>query len=388
MTSGREVNGIPVLHVRSSATFAGPERYIVELARPLVKEGFNLQAVALYRRQPSMPVEHPLIAGKQGFFKAWQVDDPHLFDCNLIQQLLKILEKARPALLHAHDYKANLVTLLASRKQSIPCVATVHLHTQTDWKLQFYRVLDLAILRAFDHVILVSGALQSGLLRGSLAAGRVTVIANGIDAQAFAGQVNSDPVVTREALGLADGQLIILAIGRLTTQKGFEYLIQAAPTVKAKRPQAHFLVAGDGPERARLEHLAAALGIADSVTWLGHREDVANLMATADVVVLPSVREGTPYVLLEALALARPVVATRVGGIPDVVRDGQTGLLVPPRDPAALTRAITWMLDHPAEAAIMGVCGRDLVEREFSAETMARRTAAVYREVLAKVKKP
>lgn len=377
-----------VLHFRSSAVFAGPERYILELEAPLRRQGFSSAVMALHRHPPSGPSTHPLVT--QAWSRelpAWQITDNGPLSPEVIRAVTERLRSSQFSLLHTHDYKSNLMGLVAARQAGAAVVATVHLHTQTDRKLRLYRLLDLVTLRAFDHVILVSGALRSRLLRASLAAGRVTVIPNGIDARAFAGQVDSDPAAIQEVLGLADGQLIVLGIGRLTTQKGFEYLIQAAPTVKAKQPEVQFLIVGDGPERHHLQHLTMALGVADSVAWLGHREDVANFMATADIVVLPSVREGTPYVLLEALALARPVVATRVGGIPHVVHDRQTGLLVPPRDPAALARAITWMLDHPAEAAVMGARGRDLVEQEFSAETMARRTAEIYREVLSKVRR-
>ena len=149
-------------------------------------------------------------------------------------------------------------------------------------------------------------------------------------------------------------------------------------------PRSPSRVIGGGPGREGLESLAALLGIDGAVSFLGHRRDVAAWMAISDVIVMASVREGLPYVLLEALALAKPVVATHVGGVPELIQDRETGLLVPPKHPERLAEAILYVLSHREESARLGERGREWVWQEFSPKTMAHKTAEVYREVLAR----
>lgn len=378
-----------VLHFRSSAVFAGPERYILELEAPLRRQGFGSAVVTLYRRPPSGPATHPLVA--QAWARglpAWQIADSGQFSLRAIRAVAERLRSGQFSLLHTHDYKSNLTGWMAARQAGIPIVATVHLHTQTDFRLRLYRQLDLWVLRRFPHIIAVARTIAEDMVVHGIPADRITVIHPALDPTQFdLNALQAAGIQRRAELGLAPEQPVITFIGRLTAQKGLDHFLSMAAQVQQAVSQARFLIIGDGVLRAQLQAQAHALGLGNAITFLGYREDIPVWMAASDVVVNPAMREGLPSVILEALATARPVVATRVGGIPQVVRDGQTGLLVPPRDPAALARAVTWVLDHPAEAAVMGARGRELVEREFSAETMGQRTAEVYRQALARAKR-
>jgi glycosyltransferase involved in cell wall biosynthesis len=368
-----------VLCFRSSATFAGPERYLLELGRTLPQFGFELALLALYRRSPISLEVHPLVARARDIgLPAEQWLDSGPLSIQAVFQLVNRLRTGRYALLHCQDYKTDLIGGLAVQLARVPRVATVHLHPQTTWRLRAYRLLDLVVLRLFDRVIAVSGALRQELLAAGLPAGRVVTVQNGLDVVGFAESPGSldEPRRTQE-----EGP-VVATFGRLDPQKGQRDFLLAAQQVSEARPDTRFQMIGDGPSRAELEQLVTTLGLDRAVKFAGHQSAVATWLEQSDVVVLASLREGLPYVLLEALALARPVVATAVGGVPEVMTEGDTGLLVPPHNSERLAQAILWMLNHPAEAAEMGQRGRERVLREFSIERMARETAAVYREAL------
>ncbi len=187
-----------------------------------------------------------------------------------------------------------------------------------------------------------------------------------------------DRVAVRSALGVpADAPLILFA-GRLAEQKGVDDLIKAIDILQHVRPHYVTLLAGAGPHRERLEDLAAAFQLGGRVRFLGHREDVPHLLAAADLVVLPSLYEGLPNVVLEAMRFGKPVVATAAPGTTELVLDQQTGLLVPRRNHVALAQAIRTVLDDPALAARLGAAGRARVETEFRAETMVGRFAELF----------
>jgi len=184
------------------------------------------------------------------------------------------------------------------------------------------------------------------------------------------------------ALGLPAGALVVGAVSRLAWKKAIAHLVQATPRIVEALPQAHVVIAGDGPLRAELEGEAAALGVADRVRFLGSREDSIELMAAFDVFVLPSVVEGMSNALIEAMAVGRPVVATDVGGNSEVVADGETGFLVPPSAPDQLAAAIVKLLGAPEMAAEMGAAGRRRVIEHYRVDVMTRRIEAMYDALL------
>jgi glycosyltransferase involved in cell wall biosynthesis len=385
---------LTVLAFRSSAVFAGPERYLVELVSPLADLDFRLEVLALYRRHPADPPLHPLVARfREGGWPAEQWPDPWPLSVHTVFHLAQRLRSEPYALLHCQDYKTDLIGGLAAHQARVPAVATVHGHLQTTWRLRTYRLIDLVALRLFGRVIAVSEALRQELLAAGLAPDRVVTVHNGLDVARFetgeAGKsVIRDQEIRKPTPRFPDSPIpwfpdpTIAVFGRLDPQKGQRAFLLAARQVHATRPDARFVLVGDGPDRARLEQLSEQLGIANHVHFAGHQADVAGWLQYSDVVVLPSWREGLPYVLLEALALARPVVATAVGGIPEVIGDGAHGRLVAPGNLGELAQAMLWMLDHPAEAAAMGEQGRRRVLAEFTAGCMARQTANVYRTAL------
>ncbi len=292
--------------------------------------------------------------------------------------LVRTLRALRPQVLHAHlswpiDAKFALAGARAARVPAI--VATCHsffdipmgpVRTAQQW----------AVARGVDAYIAVSRHVADRV-RETMPwpADRIEVITNGIDADAF---VRERSESLRRRLTDGDPRPVVLTIGRLDDLKGHVHLLAAAREV----PEAFFLISGEGPARAMLERRVSELGIGERVRFLGRYPSVPDLLACADLFALPSLSEGLPLAVLEAMAAGLPVVASAIGGTDEVVDDGTTGLLVRPADANALGGAIRRVLGDADLAQRLGAAGRTRVEREFSADVMTRRTEEVYARVL------
>jgi starch synthase (maltosyl-transferring) len=280
--------------------------------------------------------------------------------------LARSLRRQAPRLVQSFLFHANVAARLAAPWAGAPWVLgglRVAEHEK-----RWHQVLDRLTARLSAGSVCVSRGVErfSREVVG-LAPERLTVIPNGVDLAPF-DQVEPLP---RAALGVPAVADLALAIGRLDVQKGVADLLDAAEWVIARRPDWHLVLAGDGPARpGLLARIAARPGLAERVHWLGRRDDVPALLATADVLVLASHWEGMPNVVLEAMAARRPVVATAVEGSEDLVTPGQTGWLVPPRDPAALGQALLEAALDPESRRRYGAAGRARVEAEFSLERM------------------
>ncbi len=249
-----------------------------------------------------------------------------------------------------------------------------------------FRAMYRAGAQAADRVIATDWGARDEVCRllGVLP-DRVVVLPNALDLDEVLGPVSMErQAALRARWGLAPDGVIGLSVGRLEANKGFSHLLRALAALPADIPAWRWLIVGTGQDRAALERLAGELGLAERVIFTGAVGDVdlQNLYALATLFVHPSLYEGSSLVTLEALAHARPVVASAVGYIPDKVRPGETGLLVPPGAAPALATAIAWCLTHPAEAAALGQAGAALVHRAYTWPAVARRTIALYQEVI------
>ncbi len=233
-------------------------------------------------------------------------------------------------------------------------------------------------LRRAERIIAISHAVARSImvLEGVLPA-KIEVVHYGLAGEAFAGMARRGRL--RAELGLHDEPLIGF-VGRMVTEKGVDVLLRAFAEVVKDIPRAHLALAGDGRLMGEMRARAGSLGLA-SAHFLGWRGDIASFMADVDVLAVPSRSEGFGLVVLQAMALARPVVAARVTALPEIVEPGQTGTLVPPEDPPSLARALTEILQLADCGAALGRAGRSRLEREFTLERMASHTAQVYREV-------
>jgi glycosyltransferase involved in cell wall biosynthesis len=356
--------------------FGGAERSLLNLAAAL--DPARWRPLLLHYDAPGVA---PLVrAAADAGIESRAV--PPLRGAGLITNLpsvARLLRAVRPTALHAHLNWPLACTggLIAARWAAVPAsVATVHLFGPLP------RGPSIAALRRLhprlvDRYIAVSHDVarrMTDTLRTPAA--RVRVIHNGIDLAPF---LDSGPgrAGARAALGIADGAPCVVTAARLDAQKGLLHLVEAARAV----PGAVFLIAGDGPERAAVEAAARRSGVEERVRLLGPRDDVPALLAACDIFVLPSLFEGAPLAILEAMATARPVVASRIGGVDELVLDGVTGLLVPPADPAALAAAILRLTASPELRVRLGDAARERA-RTFGAPAMAQAVMALYDEVV------
>ena len=302
-------------------------------------------------------------------------------DANMLLRLpglLRAVGAERPAVFHAHLNwpLACKFGLVAAAFRRVPAVvATVHLFVEGLMNRNV-RLQMRAVGAAVDRYLAVSQHVRDRLAAVvRLPERKLRVVPNGIDPAPFARA--ADPALRARLAGSADRPLVFTA-ARLSPQKGLDVLVSAAALV----PEALFVVAGEGLERAALEARAEALGVAQRVRFLGARDDVPELLAVCDLFVLPSLVEGLPLSVLEAMAAAKPVVATRIGGTVEAVLDGETGVLVPPGDASALATAIRSLLADPVRARRTGEAGRDRLRARFTAHAMVDGVSAAYEEVL------
>lgn len=281
-------------------------------------------------------------------------------------------------ILHTYLISANVYGTLAARLGGVPTVITTRrdMGFSRTWKLRILE--EWLVNRMVDRVVAVSSAVANcARHERGIAKPGVATIENGVDIGEWSPARHSRDDARRE-WALAAEDPVVGVIATLSPVKGHDDFLRAAALVARQQPRARFFLVGDGPLRTTLEAQARVLGIADRVVFAGARDDVARLLAMLDVVVLPSQTEGMSNALLEAMAMARPVVATAVGGNPEVVRDGVTGLLVPPGDPETLARAIARLLERPEDARALGCSGRKRVEKDFTVQKMVARYEALY----------
>lgn len=360
---------VTVLHIIGGGEFGGAEKHILNLAVGLDPSEINLKLCCLHR-EPFYQI------ARQAGVQAWALPMQGKFDVGIIKRLTKLIVEQQVDIVHTHGVRANLMGRLAARMVHRPVMTTVHSLLSMDYPQPLTRFIYTLIERSTapltQRFITVSESLKTALAEQGVAPEKISVVYNGID-------------FTRYDMlkGVRDEAAVptVGVIGRLHPVKGQQYFLEAAAKVLADRPDATFVLAGAGADRERLENLAAKLGITDQVQFLGFVEDVPTLLTKLDLVVIPSLAEGFGLIAAEALAMEVPVVATQVGGLPEVVLDHVTGLLVNPADSAALAKGILWMLNHPHEAKDMAQKGREFVQQNFSALAMAERTKRLYLEV-------
>lgn len=371
-----------VLHLISSASYGGAEAQILELGRGQVRDGQQVSLLVLHRSKQGRAI-HPLVpTARRWGITVTQFEDRVRFPLWLIPQIVRQLREGGFDLLHTHGYKADLLGIIAAYMVKIPTVATIHGYTDAFPAVRVYKHLDLLVLRRFPKVIAVSNCLRQELIAAGLAPHRVVTVYNAIAPEVFVSAVRTDRRKVRAELGIGPNEPVVLTVGRLNPEKGHRYLLESAQLACQHIPSLRVLIVGEGPLRDKLEASARSLHLDAVVSFLDWRDDVASLMAASDLFVLPSTRESFGLVILEALALGVPVIATRVGGVPEIIRPGESGILVEARDAEALAKAMTWALTNRRQVGQLARQGQAMVRQRFSVETMVKATNRVYHEVM------
>lgn len=290
----------------------------------------------------------------------------------------RTLREERPEVFHAHMrwQSACASGILIAALSRIPAiVATLHLYVDVQLGLPD-RIRSMLIHACVDRFITVSGWVAEKICETvGVRKRKISIVQNGIPVDRFC--CRPDPILLEKFVG-SSSQPIILTVARLVKQKGISYLVKAANLV----PEAFFLLAGDGPDRSALETQAQALGLKERVRFLGHREDIPELLSICDLFVLPSLFEGLPLSILEAMAAGKPVIASAIGGVSEVITDGKTGILAPSEDPYALAAAIYKILKDQTFAGKIAKAGQEHVSLYFSINHMVNGVLEIYGESL------
>lgn len=309
-------------------------------------------------------------------------------DLACVRLLVSLLKSCRVDVVHAHGYKAGLVGRIAAKAAGVPAVVlTVHGSILQDrrptWKKHLFAVSERFLAGLSDRIITVSGELGREIADRKIASPeKLVTIYNGIAPERF--NKPPDREYLQKATGIPAGKKIVGTVSRLAPQKGVGDFIKAAARLAGETKDTVFLVAGDGPLRSDLERKAAEMNLAGKIFFTGERQDIQMILPCLDVFVLASVTEGMPLTVLEALAAGRPVVATRVGGIPEAVSDGVNGLLVSPGDAQGMAAAILRLLEDPGASRKMGEEGRKRVAGDFTVDKMVGATEQVYMDLVSR----
>ncbi len=368
------------------ATTGGTRRHLMDIVRHLPASRFEVSVACSTRRDP-------LFLDDIKVMKAWgiRVHDLPMWrnirpsgDAIAFVRLLRIIRRGGFDVVHTHCAKAGFLGRLAARAAGVPCIVhtphtfpfEMHVGRLTRW---CYFRLERMAARWCSRIVCVCRS-QEAVARSVTDPARVVVIENGIVPSPP--QDGAETLLRRRELGISPEIPVAAVIGRFTLQKGHAGFIEAARRVGSRLPAARFVLVGDGELGPDIEKMILAAGMQERFLMVGAREDVTDLLPALDVVVLPSLWEGLPYSLLEAMAAARGVVATAVGGMPEVVEDGVNGLLVPPGNPVALAEAVVTLLGDGERRSKMGARARETAVSRYGIENMMGRLAALYEGAL------
>jgi glycosyltransferase involved in cell wall biosynthesis len=375
-------NGRPavVLDVRVVAgSGGGPDKTILNSPRFLEPAGYR--NVCAYMAPPDDPgfeqIRHKAEAQQAPLLR---LDDRGPLDWRVASALLQVCRRERVAIWHGHDYKSNLLGLLLRPFWPMRLVTTLHGWVHHTRRTPLYYAVDRLCLPRYERVLCVSPDLFEQARAGGVPAGRCLLVENGIDLAEFSRRRTVEEAKRRA--GVPAGRLVVGAVGRLSAEKGFDVLIRAADRLLRGGLDLELWIAGAGDERDALQRQIDELGRGDRVRLLGYCADPADLYHAMDVFALSSRREGLPNVVLEAMALEVPVVATRVAGIPRLIRPDENGLLVQPEAEEELAGALGRLLADEALRRRLAACGRRTIEDRYSFAARMDRVRAVYDELL------
>ena len=302
-------------------------------------------------------------------------------------EIWKLIKKSKPLIVHTHSSKAGFLGRLAAKLAGIPIIVhTPHGHVFLGYfdpfKTKMFIILERLASRITDKIIALTNREKEDHVRLRIAnKDKFIVIPSGVELYKFKELLFNEKQDFKKELGIPENALIIGTVGRLVPVKGPEFLIEAAKYIIPKHPNTYFLFSGDGHLKQNLDKKASYLGIKNNIFFLGWRDDVAKIISIYDIFVLPSLNEGMGRVLVEAMALGKPIVASNAGGIPDLVTHGKNGFLVPPKDPRELANYIQILLEDGEKREKMGMAGKDMV-KNFSKEKMVGNIAELYKELM------
>ncbi len=368
---------INVLHIRDSGGIHGAERVMFTLANNINKKNFSLSFLCLRRKDGR--TEPFMKQTKKMGIKLESVWVKSRFDLNAILKIRSIFKHQNIRIFHSHDFKSNLYGLIASLGLNVKRITTAHGSTRDSLMKKIYLFIDEKITYRFFHkIISVSNKLRDFLIKRGVKESKIQVIQNGFDINILL----STPVTDEEPLSIPKGKKVFCVIGRLYHDKGHQYFIEAFSRIFKNHKNIIGLIIGDGPEYPAIQKKINRLKLNDSIILGGTRSNMVEIYKSIDFIVMPSITEGLPYVILESLSMGIPVLASSVGDIPLVIQDKKTGYLVPPADVEQLENVMRYFLENSEEVKKNAQNGKEYINQNFSAVKMAEETESLYREII------
>ena len=373
-----------ILYVIENIEFGGGERVFSQIIRGLDKERFGVFVAS----NPGGIFEKKLT---EVGIKINPVRMTNRYNLGIISRLKKIIKTKDVRIVHSQGGRADFFARIAARIANVPIILSsmamlVEGYDVSILRKGLYVLIDRWTERWVNKFTVLSEAMRRSLIeRHKIPPENIVKIYNGIEIEEYnpdLKELRNKKLEVRRELGLKNDVPVIGAIGRLVWQKGFEYLIRAAPEVLKKCPEARFLIVGEGPLKNKLILTSEKLNVADRIIFTGFRSDIKEILASIDVLAMPSLLEGLPMVLLEAMAMAKPIVATRIDGITEVLENDKTGLLVPAKNSHALAEPIVGILKDKAKANFFGQNAREAVKEKFSVKKMVEQIELAYEKLL------
>ncbi len=361
-----------IFHLRASNFYGGPERQLHLHALQARESKFNV-VIGSFNESGKRPEFLEVIGDDD--IATYAFDVKNAYDPKAVRLLRGYLISNKIRILCTHDYRTHLIGFLASIGIDTKWIAFSRGWTAESLKVKIYHLLDKIIVRFSDHMVAVSGSQKNKLLRILVPAGKISVVHNAMEPDRIAAFPKID-LHTR--FGFPEDSIICICGGRFSREKGHIYLVRAAALALEKNSSLRFVLFGDGPELGRVRKAIARRGLENHILCPGFERDLIGCLKGAEVLINPSLSEGLPNIVLEAMALRLPVIATMVGGVPELIIDGESGFLVPPADETALARAILRFFGGSENKNKIVSSAFEIIVSRFSFETQMQKLAGIY----------
>jgi len=362
-----------------TGTGGGPDKTILNSPRFLKEAGYH--NLCAYLHPPNDPGYQAIIQRAEALEAPLiSIPDQGPFDWRVIRSLARTCREERVEIWHGHDYKSNALGLVLNRFRPMRLVTTVHGWVKHTRRTPLYYGIDRLCLKRYEVVLCVSVDLYEACLEAGVPKERCVLLENGVDVDHF--RRRRTVAEAKRDLGIPDGRLLIGAMGRLSEEKAFDLLIRAVDRLIASGRDIELRIAGEGDQLAALENLIHELNRGDRIRLIGFQRDAISFFESMDLFALSSLREGLPNVVLEAMALGVPIVATRIAGIPRLIQDGENGLLVPPGSVDELVEALGSLIGDPARRSKFAAAGRETVERHHGFAARMDKVRDIYDRLL------
>lgn len=385
---------IKLVSIIEATSVTGPAKNLLNFSRLLHSPEFQIGgrppaefSIVTFERQRSGQGRSPrgdsafVLAARAQGIEVDVISERFRFDPQVINHLREIVAKRAPHIVQTHMVKSHFLTKLSGMGRKYPWIAYHHGYTTTDLKMRGYNQLNRWSLPSAARVITVCGPFADDLSRAGVRRDRIVVRHNSVAAPAPVSPQAKNQL--RARLGITDGERVILTVGRLSHEKGHLDLVRALAVLRAINPAVNFklVIVGEGPEQTRVQTAARQAGVAENIIFAGHTTDVQPYYSIADVLAMPSHSEGSPNVLLEAMAASLPAVATAVGGVPEISDQGKHAILVEPYNARSLAEALNRLLTDSGLARKLGDAAAVHVSQHFSPSAYARSLLCLYQSL-------